>query len=57
MFKKILVLLLLSVISTYAVEESNIKKVMDDKVKKVLHVLKDTTLSQKSFRRCFSAEE
>lgn len=47
MFKKILVLLLLSVISTYAVEESNIKKVMDDKVKKVLHVLKDTTLSQK----------
>ena len=47
MFKKILAILLLAVISVYAVEESNIKKVMDAKVKKVLHILKDTKLSQK----------
>lgn len=47
MFKKILPILLLAVIFTYAVEEANIKKVMDAKVKKVLHVLKDTSLSQK----------
>ena len=47
MFKKILAILLLSVISVYAVEEANIKKVMDAKVKKVLHILKDTKLSQK----------
>lgn len=47
MFKKILMLLLLTVISSYAVEEANIKNVMDAKVKKVLLVLKDTSLSQK----------
>lgn len=47
MFKKILAILLLSVISTYAVEEANIKTVMDAKLKKVLHILKDTKLSQK----------
>ena len=46
MFKKILAILLLSVISTYAVEEANIKTVMDAKLKKVLHILKDTKLSQ-----------
>jgi len=47
MFKKILPILLLAVMSLYAVEEANIKKVMDAKVKKVLLVLKDTKLSQK----------
>ena len=47
MFQKILILLLLAVISTHAVEESDIRKVMDAKVKKVLLVLKDTKLSQK----------
>ena len=47
MFKKILAILLLTVISAYAVEEANIKKVMDAKVKKVLHILKDPALSQK----------
>ena len=47
MFKKILILLLLTGISAHAVEESNIRKVMDAKVKKVLLLLKDSKLSQK----------
>jgi len=33
--------------SIHAVEEANIKKVMNNKVKKVLRILKDTTLSPK----------
>jgi len=46
MLKKVIILLLLSVVSLYAIEEQNIKKVMDTKVRKVLLVLKDKTLSQ-----------
>lgn len=46
MLKKVMMLLLLSVVSTYAVEEQNIKQVMHTKVNKVLLVLKDKTLSQ-----------
>jgi phospholipid transport system substrate-binding protein len=47
MLKKIIILLLLSVISLYAIEEQNIQKVMDSKVRQVLDILKDKTLSQK----------
>ena len=47
MLKKILLILLLSIISSHAIEEQNIQKVMDSKVRKVLLVLKDKTLSQK----------
>ena len=46
MLKKIIILLLLSVVSLYAVEETNIQKVMDTKVREVLNILKDKTLSQ-----------
>jgi len=45
MLKKITMLLFLSVVSLYAVEEQNIQKVMDTKVRQVLDVLKDKTLS------------
>ena len=47
MLKKIIILLLLSAVSLYAIEEQNIKKVMDAKVRKVLNILKDNTLSQR----------
>ncbi len=47
MLKKVIILLLLSVVSLYAIEEKNIKKVMDTKVRKVLDVLKDKRLSQR----------
>ena len=46
MLKKVIILLLLSIVSLYAIEEQNIKKVMDTKVRKVLLILKDKTLSQ-----------
>lgn len=46
MVKKIILVLLLSVVSLYAIEEQDIKKVMDVKVSKVLAILKDNTLSQ-----------
>ena len=46
MLKKILILLLLSVASLNAIEEKNIQKVMDTKVRQVLDVLKNKTLSQ-----------
>ena len=46
MLKKILILLLLSVASLNAIEEQNIQKVMDTKVRQVLDVLKNKTLSQ-----------
>ena len=46
MSKKIITLLLLSVISLYAVEEQNIQQVMDSKVRQVLDILKNKTLSQ-----------
>ena len=47
MLNKIVLLLLLSVISSHAIEEQHIQKVMDSKVKKVLNVLKNKTLSHK----------
>ncbi len=47
MLKKILLILLLSIISSHAIEEQNIQKVMDSKVRKVLFVLKNKALSQK----------
>lgn len=46
MLKKVIMILLLSVVSIYAIEEQNINKVMEDKVNKVLLILKDKTLSQ-----------
>ncbi len=46
MLKKIMILLSLSVLSLYAIEEQNIQKVMDTKVRQVLDILKDKTLSQ-----------
>ncbi len=45
MLKKITMVLFLSVVSLYAIEEQNIQKVMDAKVRQVLDVLKDKTLS------------
>lgn len=45
MLKKVIMILLLSVVSLYAIEEQNIQKVMDTKVRQVLNVLKDKTLS------------
>ncbi|GIU00604.1 toluene tolerance protein [Sulfurovum sp. TSL6] len=47
MLKKVIIFLFLSVISLYAVEERNIQKVMDSKVRQVLDILKNKTLSQK----------
>lgn len=47
MLNKIVLLLLLTVIYGHAIEEKHIQKVMDSKVKKVLNVLKNKTLSQK----------
>ena len=46
MFKKVILLWLLSVVSIYAIEEQNIQKVMDSKIREVLSILKDKTLSQ-----------
>ncbi len=46
MVKKLMLILLLSVVSLYAIEEQDIKHVMDTKVSKVLTILKDNTLSQ-----------
>mgnify|MGYP000383272834 CR=1 FL=1 len=45
MLKKIILLLFISVISLYGLEEQNIQKVMDSKVRQVLNTLKDKTLS------------
>ncbi len=45
MLKKVIILLFLSVVSLYAIKEQNIQKTMDNKVRKVLNVLKDKTLS------------
>ena len=46
MFKKIVIILVLSVISLYGLEEQNIQNVMESKVKQVLNILKDSSLSQ-----------
>ena len=46
MIKKLLTLLLLSGIFAHAIEEQNIKKVMDTRVSKILSILKNSSLSQ-----------
>ena len=51
MLKKILLICLISVVSTYAVEEQNIKQVMDTKIKHVLSVLKNKNFSTKEKER------
>ena len=45
MLKKIITVLLLSIVSLYAIEEQNIQTEMDTKIRKVLNILKDKTLS------------
>ncbi len=47
MLNKIVLLFLLSVMYSQAIEEQHIQKVMDSKVKKVLNILKNKALSQK----------
>lgn len=47
MLNKIILLCLLSVMYSHAIEEQRIQTVMDSKVKKVLNLLKDKELSQK----------
>ena len=46
MLQKIILVLSLSVMSLYALEEQNIQKVMDSKVRQVLDILKNKSLSQ-----------
>ena len=46
MLKKIIILLFLPIISLHAIEEQNIQKVMDSKVRQVLDILKNKSLSQ-----------
>ena len=47
MLQKVIIVLFLSIVSLYALEEQNIQKVTDIKVRQVLNILKDKTLSQK----------
>ncbi len=47
MLQKVMTVLLLSIVSLYAIEEQNIQKVTDTKVRQVLNILKDKTLSRK----------
>jgi phospholipid transport system substrate-binding protein len=47
MLQKVFIVLLISIVSLYAVEEQNIQTVTDTKVREVLDNLKDKTLSQK----------
>ena len=47
MIQKILLLLLFTLVSTHAVEEQNIKKVMDNKIKQSINILKNKSLNQK----------
>lgn len=46
MLKKMMILWCLIAISLHAIEEQSIQKVMDTKVRQVLNILKDNTLSQ-----------
>lgn len=46
MLQKIILVLSLSVMSLYALEEQNIQKVMDSKVRQVLDILKNKSLTQ-----------
>jgi len=47
MFKKIIFAIVISSICTYAIEEQNIQKTTDIKIRKVLNLLKNPKLSQK----------
>jgi len=46
MLQKVIIVLFLSIVSLDALEEQNIQKVTDIKVRQVLNILKDKTLSQ-----------
>jgi len=46
MIKKIILLSILTMASSYGIEEQDIKQVVDSKIKKVIKILKDTSLSQ-----------
>jgi len=46
MLNKIIILLFLSIVSLYAIAEHDIQKTTDTKVRQVLDILKDKTLSQ-----------
>jgi len=47
MLKKILLILIFTVASSYGVEEQNIKNIMDTKTKQAIQILKNKSLSQK----------
>jgi len=47
MIKKILLLITIIMVSSYAIEEQNIKNVMDEKTKQSIKILKNTALTQK----------
>jgi phospholipid transport system substrate-binding protein len=47
MIRKILLLITITIVSSYGVEEKNIKNVMDIKTKQSIKILKNSTLSQK----------
>lgn len=51
MIKKILFLFIFTLASMYAVEEENMKQVMETKTKQVIKILKDKSLSQKQKER------
>jgi phospholipid transport system substrate-binding protein len=51
MFKKILLLFIFTIASSYGVDEANIKNVMDSKTKQVIQILKNKSLSQKQKER------
>lgn len=47
MIKKLLLILIFTLTSSYGVTEQKMKQVMDTKIKQVIKILKDTSLSQK----------
>jgi len=47
MLKKIILLLMVTIVTTYAVEEENIKPVIDSKIKKVIKILHNKSLTMK----------
>lgn len=46
MLKKILLVLMISIVSTYGIEEKHIKQVMDTKIKQSIQILKKKSLNQ-----------
>ena len=51
MYKKVLLIVMLTIVSAHAVTETNIKKSMDNKVNRVLNILKNNSLSQQQKER------